>query len=434
MREPEIRVGIMSAEVINVILHGGYLLNDRGDTIRGEVSARFAPEGILLNGELYPSVSLSPANGCECFFTLRDVTIGVEFHWQRKEEQSFRGSIEFFAADGKVTVVNRVKAEEYLKSVISSEMNANASLELLKAHAVISRSWLIAQISRKGVPESECSGMKADSGEIVKWYDRDDHERFDVCADDHCQRYQGITKAYLPTVKRAVEETCGEVLMSGGEICDARFSKCCGGATEEFGYCWEDKNVEYLKGVRDTADEAPLPDLSSETEAAKWILSEPDAFCNTNDRSILRQILNDFDMETNDFYRWQVRYSQQELSDIVRERSGVDFGTIESLTPVERGVSGRISRLKISGSKRCMVIGKELEIRKTLSRSHLYSSAFVVKRENGDFILEGAGWGHGVGLCQIGAAVMGNSGYGYKEILAHYYKGASVVNTYVEQV
>lgn len=434
MREPEIRVGIMSAEVIKVILHGGYLLNDRGDTIRGEVSARFAPEGILLNGELYPSVSLSPANGSECFFTLRDVTIGVEFHWQRKEMQSFRGSIEFFAADGKVTVVNRVKAEEYLKSVISSEMNANASLELLKAHAVISRSWLIAQISRKGVPESECSGMKADSGEIVKWYDRDDHERFDVCADDHCQRYQGITKAYLPKVKRAVEETCGEVLMSGGEICDARFSKCCGGATEEFGYCWEDKNVEYLKGVRDTADEAPLPDLSSETEAAKWILSEPDAFCNTNDRSILRQILNDFDMETNDFYRWQVRYSQQELSDIVRERSGVDFGTIESLTPVERGVSGRISRLKISGSKRCMVIGKELEIRKTLSRSHLYSSAFVVKRENGDFILEGAGWGHGVGLCQIGAAVMGNSGYGYKEILAHYYKGASVVNTYVEQV
>ena len=218
--------------------------------------------------------------------------------------------------------------------------------------------------------------------------------------------------------------------MSDGEICDARFSKCCGGATEEFGYCWEDKDVEYLKGVRDSADEAQLPDLTTECEAEKWIAAEPEAFCNTSDGEILRQILNDFDMETNDFYRWQVRYSQQELSDIVRERSGIDFGTIESLTPLERGVSGRISRLRIDGSKRSMIIGKELEIRKTLSRSHLYSSAFTVKRENGDFVIYGAGWGHGVGLCQIGAAVMGSKGYGYREILAHYYKGARVEAAY----
>ena len=413
------------------MLHGGYVIDGSDDRINGDVSAQYADGGILFNGVRYSVLRLTPVSESECFFTLCDVTIGVEFHWQRKEAQSFRGGIEFYAADGAVTVINNINAEEYLKSVISSEMNAHASLELLKAHAVISRSWLIAQISKKGTDaKNGGKGMRADGNEIVKWYDRDDHDLFDVCADDHCQRYQGITKAYIPTVKRAVEETRGEVLVSDGEICDARFSKCCGGATEEFGYCWEDKDVEYLKGVRDSADEAPLPDLTTECEAEKWIAAEPEAFCNTSDGEILRQILNDFDMETNDFYRWQVRYSQQELSDIVRERSGIDFGTIESLTPLERGVSGRISRLRIDGSKRSMIIGKELEIRKTLSRSHLYSSAFTVKRENGDFVIYGAGWGHGVGLCQIGAAVMGSKGYGYREILAHYYKGARVEAAY----
>ena len=421
----------MSAERITAMLHGDYVIDGSDDQINGDVSAQYADGGILFNGVLYSVLRLTPVSESECFFTLCDVTIGVEFHWQRKEAQSFRGGIEFYAADGAVTVINNINAEEYLKSVISSEMNAHASLELLKAHAVISRSWLIAQISKKGTDaKNGGKGMRADGNEIVKWYDRDDHDLFDVCADDHCQRYQGITKAYIPTVKRAVEETRGEVLVSDGEICDARFSKCCGGATEEFGYCWEDKDVEYLKGVRDSADEAPLPDLTTECEAENWIAAEPEAFCNTSDGEILRQILNDFDMETNDFYRWQVRYSQQELSDIVRERSGIDFGTIESLTPLERGVSGRISRLRIDGSKRSMIIGKELEIRKTLSQSHLYSSAFTVKRENGDFVIYGAGWGHGVGLCQIGAAVMGSKGYGYREILAHYYKGARVEAAY----
>lgn len=421
----------MSAERITAMLHGDYVIDGSDDRINGDVSVQYADGGILFNGVRYSVLRLTPVSESECFFTLCDVTIGVEFHWQRKEAQSFKGGIEFYAADGTVTVINDINAEEYLKSVISSEMNAHASLELLKAHAVISRSWLIAQISKKGTDaKNGGKGMRADGNEIVKWYDRDDHDLFDVCADDHCQRYQGITKAYIPTVKRAVEETRGEVLVSDGEICDARFSKCCGGATEEFGYCWEDMDVEYLKGVRDSADEAQLPDLTTECEAEKWIAAEPEAFCNTSDGEILRQILNDFDMETNDFYRWQVRYSQQELSDIVRERSGIDFGTIESLTPLERGVSGRISRLRIDGSKRSMIIGKELEIRKTLSRSHLYSSAFTVKRENGDFVIYGAGWGHGVGLCQIGAAVMGSKGYGYREILAHYYKGARVEAVY----
>ena len=311
------------------MLHGGYVIDGSDDRINGDVSVQYADGGILFNGVRYSVLRLTPVSESECFFTLCDVTIGVEFHWQRKEAQSFKGGIEFYAADGAVTVINDINAEEYLKSVISSEMNAHASLELLKAHAVISRSWLIAQISKKGTDaKNGGKGMRADGNEIVKWYDRDDHDLFDVCADDHCQRYQGITKAYIPTVKRAVEETRGEVLVSDGEICDARFSKCCGGATEEFGYCWEDKDVEYLKGVRDSADEAQLPDLTTECEAEKWIAAEPEAFCNTSDGEILRQILNDFDMETNDFYRWQVRYSQQELSDIVRERSGIDFGTI----------------------------------------------------------------------------------------------------------
>lgn len=434
MGEPEIRVGIMSATAITAILHGDYTVcgSDGCGTANGEITVEYSPDGILFNGMPCSALLFSPTSESDCFFTLCDVTIGVEFHWQRKERQSFRGSLEFFAAGGRITAVNRISAEEYLKSVISSEMNARASLELLKAHAVISRSWLIAQIGKRdGVVKSNGCGMKRDNDEIIKWYDRDDHDRFDVCADDHCQRYQGITRACLPTVNRAVEETRGEVLMFNGEVCDARFSKCCGGVTEEFGYCWEEKVVEYLKGVRDNAEEAPLPDLSTEHGAGKWITGNADAFCNTDDRDVLCQVLNDFDVETRDFYRWQIRYTQQELSDIVRERSGIDFGIVEALTPLERGVSGRISRLRIEGSKRSMTVGKELEIRKMLSRSHLYSSAFTVMRDNGDFILKGAGWGHGVGLCQIGAAVMGSRGYGYREILAHYYKGANVERAYV---
>lgn len=433
MNEPEIRVGIMSAEEIRIFLHGSYIIAGTGERCaEGYVTVACLHGAVLINGTEYGSCPvLLPELEEGCFFTLAGVTIGVDFHWQRKEEQSFRGGLEFYAADGKVTVINRINAEEYLKSVISSEMNAHASLELLKAHSVISRSWLIAQTEKRGgSAKGDGRGMKFDGDEIVRWYDRDDHDRFDVCADDHCQRYQGITKACLPAVMEAVEMTRGEVLMYGGEICDARFSKCCGGATEEFGYCWEEKEVEYLKGVRDCADGAPLPDLRDERVAERWIEGSPDAFCNTADGDVLRQILNDFDVETDDFYRWTVRYSQQELSDIVRERSGIDFGTIESLVPLERGVSGRISRLRITGSKRSMVVGKELEIRKLLSRSHLYSSAFTVRREKEGFVLHGAGWGHGVGLCQIGAAVMGNSGYGYREILAHYYRGASVEKVY----
>lgn len=365
------------------------------------------------------------------FFTLNDVTIGVNFHWERRESQSFRGTLRLLDnADGTVTAINRVAVEEYLMSVISSEMSARASVELLKAHAVISRSWLFAQIECKGMTGAAAMPGTTDD-EVVKWYDHDDHTGFDVCADDHCQRYQGITRECTPTASQAVYATWGEVLTYGGKLCDARFSKCCGGVFEEFENCWEPVHHPYLEARADTATPDNYPDLRDEAAARRWIEAIPEAFCNTRDNAVLDQVLNDYDRETPDFYRWEVRYDPDELSAIVRERSGIDFGTIHSLTPLERGTSGRITRLRIEGTRRVTTVGKELEIRRWLSRSHLYSSAFVVDRDNeGCFILRGAGWGHGVGLCQIGAAMMAAQGYGYRDILAHYFKGAEITRRY----
>lgn len=365
------------------------------------------------------------------FFTLNDVTIGVDFHWERRESQSFRGALRLLEnADGSVTAINRVAVEEYLMSVISSEMSARASVELLKAHAVISRSWLLAQIECKGTTGAAAMPESTD-GEVVKWYDHDDHTDFDVCADDHCQRYQGITRECTPTASQAVYATWGEVLTHGGKLCDARFSKCCGGVFEEFENCWEPVHHPYLEARADTATPDSYPDLRDEESARRWIESSPEAFCKTRDNAVLDQVLNDYDRETPDFYRWEVRYTPGELSAIVRERSGIDFGTILSLTPLERGTSGRITRLRVEGTRRVMIVGKELEIRRWLSRSHLYSSAFVVDRDSeGRFLLHGAGWGHGVGLCQIGAAMMAAQGYGYRDILAHYFKGAEITRRY----
>lgn len=365
------------------------------------------------------------------FFTLNDVTIGVNFHWERRESQSFRGALRLLGhADGSVTAINRVSVEEYLMSVISSEMSARASVELLKAHAVISRSWLLAQIECKGTT-GVAAMPEATDDEVVKWYDHDDHTDFDVCADDHCQRYQGITRECTPMASKAVYATWGEVLTYGDKLCDARFSKCCGGVFEEFENCWEPVHHPYLEARADTPTPDSYPDLRDEAAARRWIESAPEAFCNTRDNDVLDQVLNDYDRETPDFYRWEVRYDPDELSAIVRERSGIDFGTILSLTPLERGTSGRITRLRIEGTRRVMTVGKELEIRRWLSRSHLYSSAFVVDCDSaGRFILRGAGWGHGVGLCQIGAAMMAAQGYGYRDILAHYFKGAEITRRY----
>lgn len=377
-------------------------------------------------GELYDTLLFTPADNT-ALFTLHDVVIGVNFHWQRKEKQTFKGELLFMVEEGEVRAVNRLAVEDYLVSVISSEMSATSSLEFLKAHTVISRSWLYAQLQRKERHQQGVLGWE-NGDEIVRWYAREDHTLFDLCADDHCQRYQGVTRAINPNVERAVRETHNMVLKYNGEVCDARFSKCCGGVTERFSACWEDEDYGYLKALRDSESAEEIPDLKTEHEARKWIESVPSSYCSTTDKEVLSQILNGYDQETNDFYRWRIEYSQEELSLLVARRSGIDFGEIEDLQPVERAASGRIVRLRIVGRKRTLIVGKELEIRRWLSESHLYSSAFVVdKVEKEDcvrFVLKGAGWGHGVGLCQIGAAVMGEKGCSFRHILEHYYPGA----------
>lgn len=439
--QPNVTVGIVSAEKIHFVLNKPYMA--KGEEVVGPQNVEFSEGAILWNGNLYSHITFHPQSA-EASFSLDDVIIGVNFHWERKETQTFQGMLTLVVEEGKICAINELPVENYLESVISSEMSATSSLELLKAHAVISRSWLLAQMEkRKQVAESGnsfFSFVKKDD-ELIRWYDREDHTIFDVCADDHCQRYQGITKETSRHVAEAIRQTKGQILTSNGEICDARFSKCCGGITEEFQYCWENIKKPYLLSVRDNgADKESkglIPDLTVETKAGEWIRSNPESFCNTQDKKILSQVLNDYDQETADFYRWTVDYTQKELSALITEKLKMDFGDILDLVPMERGRSGRISKLKIVGSKKSFTIGKELEIRRTLSETHLYSSAFVVDKldtaGNGvpqRFRLVGAGWGHGVGLCQIGAAVMGEKGYKYDEILLHYYKDAEITKIY----
>lgn len=411
-----ISVGIMSDKNIELVLNGDYTLD--GDVVTGAVS--------LSIKNVRDKLIFLPANA-ECSAEVKNVTIGVNFHWERKENQLFRGTITILPHDGELVVVNTLSVEDYLASVISSEMSATSMVELLKAHAVISRSWVLAQIENKGEKlHQECIETPE---RRVRWYDHDDHDLFDVCADDHCQRYQGITRQTTPVVQEAVDATRGEVLMCDGHLCDTRFSKCCGGVFEQYEYCWEDQHYPYLVARRDSEHPMEYPDLRIEAEASKWIKESPEAFCNTHDKEVLAQVLNGYDQETADFYRWTVEYTTQELSELISRRSGIDFGTIIDLVPLERGTSGRISLLKVVGTNRTMEIGKELEIRRILSESHLYSSAFVVEKTDRGFRLRGAGWGHGVGLCQIGAAMMAHRGYGYREILAHYYPGSEIVTT-----
>ena len=437
MNQPQVKVGIMSGKSIGFSFSGDYQVD--GVAVKGEHSVSLQDGKVLWNGNLYSEIEFTPVNCESDFFTLFDVTIGVNFHWERKENQSFRGSLRVIVEGDKLTAVNILPIEEYLLSVISSEMSATASLELLKAHAVISRSWLLSQIEKNKELTASAAEYKPctlTDTELVRWFDREDHVNFDVCADDHCQRYQGITRESTQKVREAIQATWGEVLMHNGKLCDARFSKSCGGVFEEFEYCWEPTHHDYLVAKHDGADADNFPDLTVEENAREWILGSPESFCNTTDKNILSQVLNSYDQETVDFYRWKVEYTQEELSELIKNRSGVDYGDIIDLVPVARGTSGRLYRMKIVGSKKTMIIGKELEIRRTLSPSHLYSSAFVVEKEgekNGlpqKFVLRGAGWGHGVGLCQIGAAVMGEKGYDYKQILLHYFIDADITKLY----
>jgi len=438
MEEPKIKVGIMSAAEVKFILDGDFHVSD--STVSGSQVATTDGKSIIWNNKEYTELFFEPAND-EVSFWLEDVTIGVNFHWERKENQRFKGALKLIVENGKITPVNILGVEDYLLSVISSEMSATASLELLKAHAVISRSWLLAQIDKNkrivDAGEQYSAVEKTSDDEMIKWYDREDHINFDVCADDHCQRYQGITRASTPQVAKAIEATRGQVLMDGENLCDARFSKCCGGVYEEFENCWEPIHYDYLAARRDGENGTDFPDLTIEENAREWILTRPEAHCNTSDAEILSQVLNNYDQETTDFYRWEVTYTQEEISKLVKERSGMDYGNIVDLEPIARGTSGRLYKLKIVGTNKTLTIGKELEIRRTLSPSHLYSSAFVVEKGENDanglpltFTLKGAGWGHGVGLCQIGAAVMGAKGYDYKEILLHYFVDADIKELY----
>ena len=443
MNEPHLRIGIMYQPEIIFRLNEHYLLSPHGIPYERIHKVNYLDGKIMLNNEIqdHDTLLFEPVRYHEASFELNDVVIGINFHWERKEDQQFKGSLEFMIENDKLTAVNILPLEDYLISVISSEMSAASSLELLKAHAIISRSWILAQI-KKGKELKEATEIYQSSSETaeeyIRWYDREDHLNFDVCADDHCQRYQGITRQSTALVEKAVAETRGMLLMYDGKICDARFSKSCGGISETFENVWEPEVHQYLQSIVDNP-EKPVGldiDLTQEAAAEKWIRNKPAAFCNTDAKQILSQVLNDYDQETTDFYRWDLHYLQDDLAELIARKSGRDFGNIVDLIPVERGKSGRLIKLKIVGTKLTMIIGKELEIRKTLSESHLYSSAFVVDKLKiidgipGEFHLTGAGWGHGVGLCQIGAAMMGEQGYKYDEILMHYFRGAEISKKY----
>jgi len=444
MKELYINVGIVSASSIEFVLNGEFTCTN-GKTYTGKQKAEYKDGQVFFGGESVAEIIFEPTTETASF-DLIDVVIGINFHWERKENQRFKGALKLIVENEQLTAINHISVENYLTSVISSEMSATASDELLKAHAVISRSWLLHPMQESRAknqeprPKTEFKTVNCQLSTVnyTKWYERDAHTHFDVCADDHCQRYQGITRASTAAVEKAIEATRGEVLMFENKICDARFSKSCGGVSETFENCWAPEHYPYLTKVIDnpTEPEGFELDLTVEENAEKWICQSPEAFCNTTDKKVLAQVLNNYDQETTDFYRWKVNYSQTELSELLARRSGIDFGEIIDLIPVKRGESGRIIELNIVGTKRSIIVGKELEIRKWLSNSHLYSSAFVVDKtdlSNGipqHFTLTGAGWGHGVGLCQIGAAVMGEKGFPYNEILLHYFRGAELKRMY----
>ena len=436
-REPEIQVALLqNYQEARIALKGRFLLPD-SCALEDRFTVRTAGGRVLLEDysgkEIIhqKEILLSPEGNA--IFTVSDVKIGIDFHWQRTQEQSFRGDLFLSAVSGSsFNLINKILLEDYLESVISSEMSAAAPLEFLKAQAIVARSWLVAMLAKKRA--ARFSHQLKTEEEIIVWQDVNDHEGFDVCADDHCQRYQGITRIISEDVRKAIESTRGNFLVHNGEICDARYYKSCGGQTEIFASAWEDKNYDYLRNVSDDVDQhSPV---RSEGDAIRWLTGRPKAYCDTTDKKLLKNILPAFDQETPDFYRWQIVYAGKELENIIKKKSGIDFGELKKITPLVRGPSGRISRLKIEGSKRTVIVGKELEIRRWLSQSHLLSSAFVVSAERNAtgeiscFIFTGGGWGHGVGLCQIGAAVMASKGFKAEEILAHYFTGAEIQKLY----
>lgn len=445
MKEPNVTVCILQEAEIHFCLNGSF--KAKGSSVSGFQCAECVDGCIKWNGKLYQELLFQPEHDA-ISFDIVDVKIGINFHWERKENQTFKGALKMIVNDGKICAINLIHVEDYLLSVISSEMNAAAPIEFLKSHAVISRSWLLAQMDKRKKlnktkkENSFFSFLKTDHS-LIRWYDRQDHTLFDVCADDHCQRYQGVNKATNSQVKQAIEETRGQILSYNGTICDARFSKCCGGMMERYSACWEDIDYPYLMPVRDCMGNENVNDgftpLDIEENAVRWIQNQPDAFCNTSDKRILSMVLNSYDQETTNFYRWSVEYTQQQISELINRKTKINFGNIIDIIPVKRGKSARITLMRVVGTMHTFSFGKELEIRRILSESHLLSSAFYVEKQfnenntNGipdKFILHGAGWGHGVGLCQIGAAVMGDQGYDYRKILQHYYPNSNILKMY----
>jgi SpoIID/LytB domain protein len=448
-KEPEVHVGIMSDKNINFELYGDFKSQGLQTRFNGPFFAEIVDGNIFFRNDnnkvqATDEIIFEPTDPASDSFLIRDVTIGVDFHWQRKEKQRFNGSLKLKKEKDKIWLINIIPAEKYLQSVVSSEISSKSSLQLLKAHAIISRSWLLSQMEKsKTSKKGKAGGARIPNSfktekEFIKWYGREDHNLFDICADDHCQRYQGITKIFTENAKQAVQQTCGIVLSNRGKTCDTRYSKSCGGITESFENVWEPVKYDYLSSVVDYKfpPDNYSSDFSNETNAERWIKGKPAAYCNTANKKILSQALLDYDQQTKDFYRWKTEYTQAEISEIIKTKSGIDFGNIIDLIPVERGASSRLIKLKIVGTLKSLTIGKELEIRRILSNSHLYSSAFVVEKTMGSdglpekFILYGSGWGHGVGLCQIGAAVMSALGFQFDEILLHYFRNAELKKIY----
>ncbi|MDD2618250.1 MAG: SpoIID/LytB domain-containing protein [Bacteroidales bacterium] len=462
--QPLIEVGILSREKLDFVLHSshkviGYQKDgskriEYGSVPQGSYSCSCEDGLVQFENKTFASLSFEPESDSGRF-SLCNVRIGIEFHWEQELKQCFEGALLIKTENKHLLAINRIALERYLYSVIASEMNAEASPEFLKAHAVISRSWLLAQLGtntqtasfnekktsqpaeeKQEPPTASPSDRESTSErpiERIRWYEREAHTQFDVCADDHCQRYQGILEADTPQVKTALRSTIGMVLCSNDDICDARFSKCCGGLTENFESCWADTKLPYLISKPDLI---PAPDQSTYADLPSFIRGNPPSFCNTGNQAVLKQVLKDYDLQTRDFFRWTIPYDVEELSELFKLRSGLDLGLLSDLEAVERGGSGRIVRLRISGSKGSLIIGKELEIRRCLSKTHLYSSAFVVEKAMDaqgkvrQFVLHGAGWGHGVGLCQIGAAVMAEQGYRFEQILEHYYPNTQIKKLY----
>jgi peptidoglycan hydrolase-like amidase len=434
--EPSLAVGLLDGvEAASIRLEGDYLTPDGVLVAGGELRLGPAPGGLRVEGAVgleATEFSLAPVDPERAAFSLV-ATIGIDFHWQQEERQRFRGGLRLFARAGRLVVVNRVPLETYLASVIGSEMNAEAPLELARAHAVISRSWLLAQLAGQRDQAAEAAGMLDGPGEIRRWTDRQAHADFDVCADDHCQRYQGIGRSAPPEVGAA---TRGLALTADGAPCDARFSKCCGGLSEAFPTAWGEREVPYLRPVADWPGAAgPLPDLTGEAGFRAFLDAPPPAFCDCREEAVLERVLNSYDRQAGDFFRWRVRLSAEEAGRLVRERLGRDLGRLVAFEPLGRGPSGRLHRLRLVGERGALVVGKELVIRRALSSSHLRSSAFLVEPEGPAarpeaFVLRGAGWGHGVGLCQIGAAAMACGGQGFEAILSHYYPGTRLERLY----